>query len=155
MFNLAPGQQHFLTLFSVEKNPVIDMIKIECGRWLQNGYLFRRSFVHILEMCIFFYYNFWLFMKNISCWTLAIYCTKCTSFVRINSFFQSILWYIDTVWNSSLIYLEDVQISAASIIAGMRVNSSRTILYDELRWDALSDKRKVHELILFYKMVHG
>lgn len=40
-------------------------------------------------------------------------------------------------------------------MAGMRVISSKTILYDELRWDALSEKRKLHELILFYKMVHG
>ena len=58
IFNLAPGQQHFLTLFSVEKNAFIEMIKIECERWLQNGYLFRRSFVHILEMCIFFLLQF-------------------------------------------------------------------------------------------------
>lgn len=50
--------------------------------------------------------------------------------------------------------LEDVQITAARIITGLRINSSRTKLYYELGWDMLSERRKVHKLILFYKMVN-
>lgn len=57
------------------------------------------------------------------------------------SFIRPVLEYGDVVWNncnekeSSL--LEEVQITAARIITGMRVNSSRSLLYD------------VHKLILF------
>lgn len=69
------------------------------------------------------------------------------------SFIRPVLEYGDVVWDncnekeSSL--LEEVQITAARIITGMRVNSSRSLLYDELGWNTLSDRRKVHKLILF------
>ena len=51
--------------------------------------------------------------------------------------------------------LEDIEITPAVIITGMRINSSRTILFNEMEWDALYVRRKVHKLILFYKIVYG
>ena len=48
------------------------------------------------------------------------------------------------------------QITSARINKGIRINSPRTILYDELEWDVLSVRRKVHKLlILFYRIVYG
>ena len=43
-------------------------------------------------------------------------------------------------WDAAL--LEYVQVTAARIITGIRINSSRTILYNELGWDALSVRKK-------------
>ena len=42
-----------------------------------------------------------------------------------------------------------------NIITGLRINSSRTALYQELGWDTLACRRKIHKLTLFYKIVHG
>ena len=48
------------------------------------------------------------------------------------------------------------QITSARINKGIIINSPRTILYDELGWDTLSVRRKVHTLlILFYRIVYG
>ena len=75
------------------------------------------------------------------------------------SFKRPILEYGDIIWDNcserDAALLEDVQVTAARIITGIRINSSRTILYNELGWDALSARRKVHKLILFYKIVYG
>ena len=75
------------------------------------------------------------------------------------SFIRPILEYVDIIWDNcserDAALLEDVQVTAARIITGIRINSSRTILYNELGWDALSVRRKVHKLILFYKIVYG
>lgn len=75
------------------------------------------------------------------------------------AFIRPILEYGDVVWgnctkeNSEL--LEKVQIEAARIITGLRVNSSRSILYSELGWETLQSRRDKHKLILFYKIIHG
>ena len=39
---------------------------------------------------------------------------------------------------------------AVRIITGLRHNSSRSKLDDELGWDLLSTRRKIHKLILLY-----
>lgn len=74
------------------------------------------------------------------------------------SFIRPVLEYGDVIWDNcndrESDLLEDVQITAARIITGLRINSSRTKLYYELGWDMLSERRKVHKLILFYKMVN-
>ena len=68
------------------------------------------------------------------------------------SFIRPILEYGDIILDNcserDTALLEDVQVTAARIIAGIRINSSRTILFTELGWDALSVRRKVHKLIL-------
>lgn len=45
--------------------------------------------------------------------------------------------------------LEDIQVTAA----GLKMNSTRSAQYDEFGIDLLSDRRKVHLLTLFYKIV--
>ena len=70
------------------------------------------------------------------------------------SFIRPILEYGDIIWDNCservAALLEDVQVTAARIITGIRISSSRTILYNELGWDALSARRKVHKLILYF-----
>ena len=60
--------------------------------------------------------------------------------------------YASSIYNQSSIkdskILEDLQVEAARIITGLRHNSSRSKLYDELGWDLLSTRRKIHKLIL-------
>ena len=75
------------------------------------------------------------------------------------AFIRPVLEYADTVWDNCNEnedkLLEDIQVAAARIMSGLRINSSRSALYNELGLDPLSIRRKVHKLILFYKMVHG
>ena len=75
------------------------------------------------------------------------------------SFIRPVLEYGDIVWDNCNVrestILEDIQITAARIITGLRINSSRSNLYQELGWDMLCVRRKVHKLILFYKIVYG
>ena len=73
------------------------------------------------------------------------------------SFIRPILEYGDIIWDNcserDAALLEDVQITVARIITGLRITSSRSILYNELGWDALFVRRKVHKLI--YKIIYG
>ena len=75
------------------------------------------------------------------------------------SFIKPILEYGDIIWDNcserDAALLEDVEVTAARIITGIIINSSRTILYNEIGWDALSVRRKVHKIILFYKIGYG
>lgn len=75
------------------------------------------------------------------------------------SFIRPILEYANSVWDNcterEANLLENVQVTAARIITGMRINSSRSALYNELGWDTLATRRKVHKLILFYKIAYG
>ena len=72
------------------------------------------------------------------------------------SFITPILEYGDNIWDNcserDAALLEDVQITAARINTGIRVNS-RTILYNELGWNTLCVRRKVHKLILFQDLL--
>ena len=67
--------------------------------------------------------------------------------------------YSDVIWDNctekDFKLLEDVQVEAGRIITGLRCNSSRTKLYDEQGWDLLQTRRKVHKLILSYKIING
>ena len=67
--------------------------------------------------------------------------------------YSDVIWENCTQKDSKL--LEDVQVEAGRIITGLRCNSSRTKLYDEQGWDLLQTRRKVHTLILFYKIING
>ena len=60
--------------------------------------------------------------------------------------YSDVVWDICTEKDSKL--LEGVQ-------AGLRCNSSRTKFNDELGRDPLQTRRKVHKLILFYKIING
>ena len=51
--------------------------------------------------------------------------------------------------------LEDLQVEATRIITGIRHNSSRSKLYDELVCDLLSTRRIIHKFILLYKLFNS
>lgn len=51
--------------------------------------------------------------------------------------------------------VEKVQVKAARIITGLRVNSTRSCLYDELGWESLHLRRTIHKLNLMYKIING
>ena len=69
------------------------------------------------------------------------------------SFIRPILEYGDIVWDNcnerESTLIEDIQIT------GLRINSLRSNLYQKLGWDMLCVKRKMHKLMLFYKIVYG
>mgnify|MGYP002259906745 FL=1 len=50
--------------------------------------------------------------------------------------------------------LEAVQFEAARICTGALRHTPRLLLLSELGWQTLSDRRKYHKLVLFYKMVN-
>lgn len=51
--------------------------------------------------------------------------------------------------------LESVQIEAGRIITGLKRTSSRQNLYNELKWETLSDRRKKHKVTLMYKILNN
>lgn len=75
------------------------------------------------------------------------------------SFIRPILEYADVIWdtkNLGLINrLETVQLEAARIVTGGTKLTSHHKLYDETKWEKLTDRRKNHRLFLFHKMVNG
>ena len=64
--------------------------------------------------------------------------------------------YADVVWDNCTQQqqneLEKNQLEAGRIVTGTTKLINIQKLYDELRWDKLSDKRRLHKLQLFYKM---
>ena len=75
-----------------------------------------------------------------------------------NALICPVLDYGDIGWDNYSIKdsknLEDLQVEAARIITGLRHNSSRSKLYDELGWDLLSTRRIIHKLILLYRIIN-
>ena len=50
-------------------------------------------------------------------------------------------------------FVERVQYKAALIVSGCWQGTSREKLYEELGWESLSDRRWLHRLTIFYKML--
>lgn len=75
------------------------------------------------------------------------------------AFIRPVLEYGDVVWDnctdeqSNL--LESIQIEAARIITGLRRNSSKQYLYQELGWETLKKRRNNHKLILLFKILNN
>ncbi len=74
------------------------------------------------------------------------------------SFIRPVLEYADIVWDNCTLYesnlLESVQVEAGRIITGLRVNSSKSKMYEELGWEPLYKRREKHRLILLDKLVN-
>lgn len=51
--------------------------------------------------------------------------------------------------------IENVQLDAARIVTGGTKLTSIQKLYDETRWEKLTDRRKRHKLLYFHKMVNN
>ncbi|MCG7881047.1 MAG: hypothetical protein JAY96_05605 [Candidatus Thiodiazotropha endolucinida] len=74
------------------------------------------------------------------------------------TFLRPILEYADVVWDNCTQYqkneLEKIQLEAGRIVTGTTKLVSTQKLYEELGWDKLSDRRRMHKLQMFYKMDH-
>lgn len=67
--------------------------------------------------------------------------------------------YCDVVWDCLPAYLnnriESIQIDSLRIISGVSVSCSKQKLYTETGFRPLSERRKIHRLIMFYKIING
>ena len=75
------------------------------------------------------------------------------------SFVRPILEYGDVVWNNMPQYLKDdldkIQNEAARIVTGCSKLVSLSDLRKECGWESLSERRRRHKLIFFFKMMKG
>jgi hypothetical protein len=75
------------------------------------------------------------------------------------SLIRPTLEYSDVVWDNCSEYLkqelESVQVEAARICTGATKYCNIQKLLNDIKWDTLSERRKQHRLLLFYKMAHG
>ncbi|MCG8046489.1 MAG: reverse transcriptase domain-containing protein [Candidatus Thiodiazotropha endolucinida] len=73
-------------------------------------------------------------------------------------FIRPLLEYGDIIWSNCTQYekdeLEKIQTEAARIATGTTKLISRRVLYTEIRWESLEQRRKHHQLTLFYKMIN-
>ena len=85
---------------------------------------------------------------NLNCYTLEI---------LFKSLVRSSLEYADVVWDgcseSDSNLLESSQIEGARVVTGALKGTNRVSLLKELSWVDLSVRRKLHKLILMYKIV--
>ncbi|XP_035674811.1 uncharacterized protein LOC118414720 isoform X1 [Branchiostoma floridae] len=75
------------------------------------------------------------------------------------SFIRPLLEYADIIWHGCTSCdsqrLERVQYECALTVSGAVRGSSYSSLLAELGWERLSDRRHVHSLVMFYKIVNG
>ena len=75
------------------------------------------------------------------------------------TYVRSKLEYGSIVWDNLPKYLsdllEDVQARAARIICGATINTSRSMIYKELGWETLQERRKIQRLVTMYKIQNG
>ena len=74
------------------------------------------------------------------------------------SFVRPLLEYADVVWDNCTQNekneLEKIQYEAARIVTGCTKLVSIESLMSEVGWRPLSDRRKIHKLVMFFKMVN-
>ena len=75
------------------------------------------------------------------------------SFVRPSLEYADVVWHNCTVSDSRLV--ERVQYECSLAVSGAVRGSSYSSLLHELGWEKLSDRRYVHSLVLFHKIVNG
>ena len=75
------------------------------------------------------------------------------------AFVRSKLEYASIVWDNCSKYLSDlvesVQYRAGKIVSGAIQQTSHELLYKELSWERLEDRRKKQRLKVFYKTING
>jgi hypothetical protein len=75
------------------------------------------------------------------------------------SFIRPVLEYSDVVWDNCCQYekdeLDKIQLEAARIVTGCTKLVSTNELLQEIGWEKLSERRRKHKLILFFKMIHN
>ena len=75
------------------------------------------------------------------------------SFIRPSLEYADVVWHNCSVSDSRLI--ERVQYECSLTVSGAVRGSSYSSLLQELGWEKLSDRRYIHSLVLFYKIVNG
>lgn len=75
------------------------------------------------------------------------------AFIRPILEYGSIIWDNCTKQQSDL--LESLQKDAARIVTGLRKGTSQDVLYNELGWASLSERRKNNKLIQFFKILNN
>lgn len=75
--------------------------------------------------------------------------------LAVSYFFANIIMYINS--NSvNFTYFFTIRLKTdVNINNRIWSNSSRSLLYDELGWETLEVRRKIHKLVLFYKIVYA
>ena len=75
------------------------------------------------------------------------------------SFVRPLLEYADVVWSGAydcdLVKLEKVQVRAMRIITGATEKSNILNLYRDTGWAYLQERREIHKLIWFYKIINN
>jgi hypothetical protein len=75
------------------------------------------------------------------------------------AYIRSILEYANILWDNCTAQehelIEDVQKRAGRIVSGAIRGTSRQLIYDELDWDSLEERRKKNKLLFAYKMVNN
>ena len=106
----------------------------------------------------------WDFSRNISpnlflfSWRVLQIFQKALCVIQLDLWFQLLTMLLNLIYDAILLeqialYVKFTRI-LFRIITGLRCNSFRTKLYDELGLDLLKTRRKVHELILFYRFIN-
>lgn len=75
------------------------------------------------------------------------------SYIRPTLEYGDIIW--DNISQQSALLLESIQLDACRIITGLRKGTSHDTLYKELGFCPLSERRKHHKLIKFYKILNN
>ena len=75
------------------------------------------------------------------------------AFVRSKLEYASIVW--DNCTEAQKEQIEQVQYRAAKIVSGAIHRTSKELVYKELGWHTLSERRQVQRLKVFHKMVNG
>ena len=74
------------------------------------------------------------------------------------AYVSSKLEYASIIWDNCPKYLanllENVQLRAAKIISGATNRTSGALIYEELGWDSLQERRKCQRLSTMYKITH-
>jgi hypothetical protein len=77
------------------------------------------------------------------------------------SFIRPIIEYGDVVWDiaktddTTLDKLEKINANAARLVCGATARCHRANLYEENKWEYLTDRRRNHRLTVYYKMTYG
>ena len=75
-----------------------------------------------------------------------------TSYIRPTLEYSNIVWDNCNAYEADL--LESIQLDAARIITGLRRGNSHAVLYNELSWSPLSQRRIHSKLVHFFKILN-
>ena len=89
----------------------------------------------------------------------AKYINKDTAIILYNSAIASRLNYCDVIWSPTGTALQNnvqvIQNTAARRVLGARDRHASQPLLSELGWVSLKDKRELHKIVLFKKILNG